>query len=282
MSRQKLQSGSLMLAKRIASYSLRVIRRLLSMATPGMIGTITHVTTHEPVVALTFDDGPDPESTPKLLDILERYKAHATFFMTGEAAQAHPELVRRVAHAGHTIGNHSWDHPSFPLIGGRERRAQIRACARALAPYGKRLFRPPYGEQNVVSRIDAFLLGQKVVMFNVWSDDWRGGDADTIARQLERRIRPGSVIVLHDRLADALDESYFDREPMLKAIEIFFARVGDRFRFVTIPELLRHGRAHKKIWCNKSNLEQLNNLLVRNGPGRRYAQNGRTTGLRSW
>jgi peptidoglycan-N-acetylglucosamine deacetylase len=265
-----------MMPRKIARYSLRIIRGLFSIATRDVIGTISHVHTRESVAALTFDDGPDPEYTPRLLDILERFKAHATFFMTGEAAQAHPELVRRVAQAGHAIGNHSWDHPSFPSISGRERRTQIRACAQALAPYGSRLFRPPYGEQNIASRIDALLLGYKVVMFDAWSDDWCGGDADTIANQLERRIRPGSVIALHDRLSDALDESYFNREPMLKAIEIFLDRLDGRFRLVTIPELLRHGRATKKLWYRESNVELLNKLFVRGGPGRRYSQNGRS------
>jgi peptidoglycan/xylan/chitin deacetylase (PgdA/CDA1 family) len=243
-------------------------------AAAKLVGTITRTATSDPVIALTFDDGPDPEYTPRLLDILERYRAHATFFMIGEAAQAHPELVRRIAQAGHAIGNHSWNHPSFPLISGRERRAQIRACAEAVAPYGERLFRPPYAEQNIASRIDAFLLGYKVVMFDAWSDDWCGGDPETVARQLERRLRPGGVIVLHDRLSDALDPTYFNRETMLKALEIFLNRMGDRFRFVTVPELLRHGRAHKELWYKKSNVELLNKLLVREGAGRRYRQNG--------
>jgi peptidoglycan/xylan/chitin deacetylase (PgdA/CDA1 family) len=268
-----------MLSKKIARYFLRVVRRLFSIATRNVIGTITCVATREPVVALTFDDGPDAEYTPRLLDILERYGAHATFFMIGEAAQAHPELVRRVAYGGHAIGNHSWNHPSFPLISGRERRAQIRACAAAIAPYGQRLFRPPYSEQNVASRIDALLLGYQVVMFDVWSHDWCGGDPETIVRQLERRIHPGSVIMLHDRLFDALDKAYFDREPMLKAIEIFLDRVDHRFRFITVPELLRHGQGHKELWYKKSNVELLNRLLERGGPGRRYEQNGRSNWL---
>ena len=244
-----------------------------------MVGTITRVTTSDPVVALTFDDGPDPEYTPRLLEILEKYHARATFFMTGEAAEAHPQIVQRVARGGHAIGNHSWDHPSFPSISGRERRAQIRACAQALAPYGSYLFRPPYGEQNIASRIDALLLGYEVVMFDAWSDDWCGGDPETIARQLERRIHPGGVIVLHDRLSDALDDSYFDRTRMLKAVEIFLDRVSDRFRFVTVPELLRSGRVHRELWYKKSNLELLNKLFVRGGPGRRYVPSGRSDWL---
>jgi peptidoglycan/xylan/chitin deacetylase (PgdA/CDA1 family) len=268
-----------MMPRKIVRYSLRVSRGLFSIATRDVIGTISHVHTQESIAALTFDDGPDPEYTPRLLDILERYGAHATFFMTGKAVQAHPELVRRVAAAGHAIGNHSWDHPSFPSISGRERRAQIRACAQALAPYGSRLFRPPYGDQNIASRIDAVLLGYKVVMFDARSDDWCGGDSDTIARQLERRMHPGAILVAHDRLSDALDEAYFNREPLLKGIEIFLGRVGDRVRFITIPELLRRGRAHKEIWYKRSNVELLNRLLEREGPGRRYVENGRSNWL---
>jgi peptidoglycan/xylan/chitin deacetylase (PgdA/CDA1 family) len=195
--------------------------------------------------------------------------------MTGEAAQRHPELVKRVAQAGHAIGNHSWDHPSFPLIKGRERRAQIRACAKAIAPYGERLFRPPYGDQNIVSRLDALLLGYQVIMFNVATDDWCGGDGMSMANQIERQIQPGGVIVLHDRLSDALDESYFNRESVLEAVEILLRRLGQRFRFATIPELLRHGKAQKEIWYKETDLDLLNKLRQPEGPGRRYPEHDR-------
>jgi peptidoglycan-N-acetylglucosamine deacetylase len=249
------------------------MRKLFSIALGNVMGTITHVDTKEPVVALTFDDGPHPDYTPRLLDILERHGAQATFFMIGESAQAHRELVRRVAEAGHAIGNHSWNHPSFPLISGCERRRQIRECASALAPFGERLFRPPYGEQNIASRLDAFLLGYQVVMFNVATDDWRGGDAMSIVDQIERRIRPGSVIVLHDRLFDTLQAAYFDREPVLEAVGILLSRLGDRFHFVTLPELLRRGRHQKEIWYKQANLQLLNQLSTEKGPGRSYIQN---------
>jgi peptidoglycan/xylan/chitin deacetylase (PgdA/CDA1 family) len=144
------------------------------------------VRTWDPVAALTFDDGPDPQRTPRILDILERYRARATFFMVGEAVQWYPELVRQVAQTGHAIGNHFWDHPSFPLITGRERRAQLRACAKAIAPYGQRVFRPPYGHQSVASRLDALWLGYQVVTWNVLAYDWLDHDADWMANRLVR------------------------------------------------------------------------------------------------
>src|SRR5262247_3415195 len=181
------RAGGVFMLKLFGRYSVRILRKLFLLATQTVLGTTTHVNTLDPVVALTFDDGPDPVYTPRLLDILEIHGAHATFFMTGEAAQRHPELVKRVAQGGHAIGNHSWNHPSFPLISGRERREQIRACAKATAPYGKRLFRPPYGEQNIASRFAPLLLGYQVIMFDVSTDDWCGADAVSIADQLERQ-----------------------------------------------------------------------------------------------
>jgi peptidoglycan/xylan/chitin deacetylase (PgdA/CDA1 family) len=239
------------------------------------MGTVTSVATGDPIVALTFDDGPHPDYTPRLLDILERYRARATFFMVGEAAQKYPEIVRRVAQAGHAIGNHSWDHPSFPLISGRERRAQIRACAKVIAPYtdGVRLFRAPYGDQNLASRLDALLLGYQDIMFNIDTDDWCGGNGASVADQIERRIQPGSVIILHDRLFDALEESYFDREGVLDAVQILLQRMGERFRFVTVPELLRHGKPQREIWCKEADPDLLNKLQGSVAPGRRYAKN---------
>ena len=97
---------------------LKLARRtckLLKKAVGKKFGTITHVDTREGVIALTFDDGPHPAFTPKLLDILKGHGSKATFFMVGRVAQDHPELVRRVADDGHVIANHSWDHKSMPL-----------------------------------------------------------------------------------------------------------------------------------------------------------------------
>jgi len=272
------------MVNRVLRFILRLPRKGFSLAVRQVLGTVTHVSTRDSMVALTFDDGPDPEYTPRLLEILRRHGAHATFFMIGEAARQCPELVRRVAEAGHAIGNHGWDHPSFPFISRRERLAQIRDCAEAVKPYGAKLFRPPYGDQNLASRVDAFLLGYQVVMFSVATDDWCGGDAVSIANQVERRIRAGSVVVLHDRLADALDESYFDRAEMIQAVEILLKRLGPRFRFVTVPELLRHGRAQKELWCKEVKPELLNQLQRPQGAARRYSRpptRGWRAGLRN-
>lgn len=235
----------------------RFVRKLLGFPARALLGTITHVSTSEPLCALTFDDGPHPEFTPRLLSILQEYKAHATFFMVGEAARKHPELVRQVAQAGHAIGNHSWDHPQFPNITARERRRQIRACEQALSPYGQRIFRPPYGRQNLASRLDALWLGYEVVTWNLESGDWYERDASLLADRLARGIQPGTVVCLHDAIFAVRDrtlepqtscQSLDSRESSLAAVKMLLDRVGHRFRFVTVPELLRYGRPVRRNW----------------------------------
>lgn len=257
-------------AKLAIRYGLRILRRPFAAVAVSMLGTITHVSTQDPVIALTFDEGPHPEFTHRLLDILEGYQARATFFCVGKFAQRHSDAVRRAAQAGHCIGNHSWDHPSFRLISRRERREQIRECADALAPYEQRFFRPPYGHQSIASRFDAFVLGYEVIGWNLVACDWLDHHADRMAEQLVNQIQPGSVVLLHDRILSAPEERYFDRKPMLEAVKIVLGRLNDSFRFVTIPELLRHGRPQRQNWYWEADVDWLNTLQEEEGGGRRY------------
>ena len=202
-----------------------------------MRGTITSVVTRDSVAALTFDDGPHPEYTPLLLDILERYGARATFFMVGEAAQRHPELVQQVAQAGHAVGNHSWDHPFFPSLPSEERQKQIRACEQALAPYGRRLFRPPYGAENswLTPRCHARLHYQ-VVAWNLDAEDWLERDPAWMAEVLARGIQPGSIVLLHDAICGREQPvPQYNREPMIAALNLFLEGLGGRFQLCHDP-----------------------------------------------
>ena len=213
-----------------------------------LVGTVTRVVTSDAVVAVTFDDGPHPAVTPRLLAILEAHQARATFFMLGKAAQKYPELVQHAAAAGHAIGNHSWDHPSFLSISPRERRRQIVACERAVAPYGCRLFRPPYGHQSLASRLDAMRMRQRVVTWNIDAGDWLDVSAGVLVHRLTRAVRPGSIILFHDGRHDAVEDPALNRSVTLRSVSMLLERFGRTYDFVTIPELLRRGRPHRTLW----------------------------------
>lgn len=251
---------------------IRTIYRTLSLVPLATVGTVTSVSTSSPVAALTFDDGPDPVFTPRLLEILKKHRTKATFFMVGKAAERHPDLVREVAVAGHVIGNHSWDHPSFPLITGHERRDQIRACEKAIAPYGAKLFRPPYGDQNLWSRLEASWLGYKVIMYSVTAVDWLDHDADWMKNRIMSRMKSGSIILFHDSLFQYRDSRYADRAPMLDALDLLLKELGDRYTFVTIPELMSQGRPQMTYWIKTTDINILNERSGPYGEPRRYAK----------
>lgn len=243
-------------------FNLNTIRALsgpVEVAVLKRLGSLSHVLTQLPVAALTFDDGPHPQYTCGVLDILERHQARGTFFMLGEAAQKHSELVRRMGEAGHALGVHGWNHTSFPDLSSRDRRNQMRDCQKVLAPYGQRLFRPPYGEQSFASRFDALWLGYEVVAWSLDVGDWYETDSSILANRLIECITPGCMVILHDALYDGGQrhdrpkyerKACVDRTPMLRALDVALDRLHHQIRFVTVPELLRSGRPCRKHWFN--------------------------------
>ena len=228
-------------------------------------GTVTRVMTDKPFVALTFDDGPNPAYTPQLLDILARHQARATFFMVGETAAKHKDLVADVAARGHAIGNHSWDHPSFPSLTGSQRRRQLRRCSAALAPHGQRLFRPPFGHQDLASRLDALWLGYEVIAWTALAGDWRDRGPDEILQKLAGRIEPGTIVLLHDALFSSLEPAYLDRTPTLQAVDRLLDEYAD-YQFVTVPELLASGQAVREPWYRVGDRQWLRSLKTNGGP----------------
>lgn len=211
-------------------------------------GSVAAVATDERVAALTFDDGPHPEHTPRMLEVLARHRAMATFFMLGRNAAAHPEVVAQVAAAGHAIGNHTHDHVRMPETPRWERLRQLRACGRAVAPFGARLFRPPFGGQSWGSRFDVLLSGRQVIVWNVQVDDWNCDDRAVLAGRLAGGLRPGAIILLHDDIADPRSDSTIDRGPLIGALDDFLGRYGGEYEFLTVPELLRRGRPVRWYW----------------------------------
>jgi peptidoglycan/xylan/chitin deacetylase (PgdA/CDA1 family) len=191
-------------------------------------------------LALTFDDGPNPAWTPRLLDILATHNVQATFFLMGSHAVAERELVRRIVAAGHLIGNHSWSHPNLALTGANRVKEELTRTSQTLeqsAGVPVRYFRPPFGARRPIVFLLARSLGMVPVLWNAMTADWSETSADLIAERLSRTIdrlerRGGAAnIVLHD--GNHLDR-IGNRGPSVAAAGQLAARYGSTRRFVTL------------------------------------------------
>jgi len=158
-------------------------------------------------VMLTFDDGPHPEYTDKLLDILAHSDAKAVFFLIGERAIEHPEIVRRIVREGHLAGIHSMRHTAgFTISPSRMVESDLQACRKILEDITgtkTNLFRPPYGVTNFNIARAVKKLNLKTVGWNVRSFDTAIKDPQRVIKRVTGRIAPGSVVLLHDRLPDS-------------------------------------------------------------------------------
>jgi peptidoglycan/xylan/chitin deacetylase (PgdA/CDA1 family) len=191
-------------------------------------------------LALTFDDGPNPAWTPKLLDILAGRQVRATFFLVGRYAQAEPALVQRIHAEGHLIGNHSWSHPNLAITRAkriREELTKTRDQLHQILGTEIRWFRPPFGGKRPdVLRI-ARELGMTPVLWNAITNDWSEPEPERIARRLSVKIgrnqRRGwaTNIVLHD---GGHLELGANRGPSVAAAERLLANYAATHRFVRL------------------------------------------------
>lgn len=191
-------------------------------------------------LALTFDDGPNPTWTPRLLDLLAGHGVKATFFVLGKHADAEHELVRRIATEGHLIGSHSWSHPNLALTAASRVREEMARSKQALEEISRvpvKFFRPPFGARRPMVLRAARELGMTPVLWNVMTSDWREPSAQKIAARLQRKIdrleRHGRAanIVLHD--GSHLDAAA-DRKPSVAAVALLIQRTMAAHRFVTL------------------------------------------------
>ena len=154
-----------------------------------------------PHVHLTFDDGPDPRWTPIVLDLLASYGAHATFFLVGQATRANPALVRRIAEAGHAIGNHTWSHRHPWMLSANAAQREVRDGAIAIADsLGRPVpwYRPPHGRRRLCTEDAAIALGQRTVMWTRSAVDWGAlARPAWIARRFGK-VRDGDIVLMHD------------------------------------------------------------------------------------
>ena len=147
-------------------------------------------------VYLTFDDGPIPEVTPRVIAILAKYKVKATFFMVGENIDKHPEVYEQVVQAGHSIGNHSYNH----LKGWR---TSFKTYMENVSKWPKKttLFRPPYGKATLRQRIALHKMGYTLIYWDILTRDYDASvTPEQMLRLIQRDTRPGSIINFHDSL----------------------------------------------------------------------------------
>jgi peptidoglycan/xylan/chitin deacetylase (PgdA/CDA1 family) len=188
------------------------------------------------VVALTFDDGPNPPHTNGVLDVLERYGVPATFFCVGLHAGAHREELARMAAAGHRVANHTWSHPFLPDLSARELAVQLERTDEAVAAgagdQGRRLFRPPYGSRTpeILSWIGQDDAAGDVVLWDVDAGDWALPGADAIARTVLEQSRGGSIVLMHDGGGD--------RSQTVEALPTIIEGLLERgLRFTTVDRM---------------------------------------------
>lgn len=194
-----------------------------------------------PVVALTFDDGPDPAYTPQILDILREKDVRATFFMVGRHVEAYPEIARRIVAEGHDIGNHTYTHRSLVPLGPERTGYEIERAEEAItAVTGGRsyLLRPPRGLYSA-SAMEESRKGQyTMVLWSLSPRDWAGATATDIVRSVLAHTKNGEIILLHDS-GSLISASGGDRRNTVKALpEIIDGLRARGYEFVTMNEMI--------------------------------------------
>lgn len=213
------------------------------IARPGsrlLYPTVTRGPRDSRRIALTFDDGPDPEVTPAVLDALARHGAQATFFSIGRALEEHPELARRVVAEGNELGNHSWRHSRWQnLLGADGHAREIERGERAIAAVtGSQetpLYRPPIGLKSPQLARVASRRQLTLVAWSLHSRDTRSSDPMQVARHVLDKVRPGDIVLMHD----GHDRPGRHRPTCAQALPPILQGLGAKgLRCVTVSDLL--------------------------------------------
>jgi peptidoglycan/xylan/chitin deacetylase (PgdA/CDA1 family) len=199
-------------------------------AEPAITFSSVHV--DGPVIALTFDDGPNATLTPKLLDLLAARHLKATFFVIGQNAADHPDILMRAVREGHEIGNHSWSHPNLGKMSDDAVRRELQKTDDAItAAIGKRptLMRPPYG--SITARQKKWIheeFGYRIILWDVDPLDWKRPGPSVVTARILKETKAGSIVLSHDI-----------HPPTIEAMPATFDQLMKKgFKSVTVTELL--------------------------------------------
>ncbi len=195
----------------------------------------------EKVIALTFDDGPLPENTPQILEILKNNNIKATFFVVGRMVKEYPQLLQAVVKDGHAIGNHTWSHSyqNFSLDGAASEIDRTDAIIYEATGVKTFLFRPPGGFLHNGVADYAKKQNHAIVMWSADSNDYRRPPVDTFLNTVMREAGPGGIVLMHDGGGD--------RSQTVAALPQLIAELKDKgYKFVTLPELLKMAEKAQK------------------------------------
>jgi peptidoglycan/xylan/chitin deacetylase (PgdA/CDA1 family) len=195
----------------------------------------------QPVVAMTFDDGPHPSLTPKLLDILKERNIKCTFFLIGQNMKAYPQIVRRIIAEGHEIGAHTYTHCSLTSRSDAQIRSELQRSEEVLmaaANYRPQLVRPPYGAINTrIKQLMFSEFGYSTIMWSVDPQDWRRPGVSVVTSRLVSGARPGAIMLAHDI-----------HPPTIQAVPAMFDQLlAKGYQFVTVSQLMNMEKANMPV-----------------------------------
>ncbi|MBI4743915.1 MAG: polysaccharide deacetylase family protein [Actinobacteria bacterium] len=208
-------------------------------------GIIRRGSKEKRAISLTFDDGPNPNFTPKILDVLKEKNVKGSFFVTGAHVHKYPDIARRIVSEGHDIGNHTYSHRE---IAPSTRKAILWQLKRAdniihsATGVRTRLFRPPRGIYSNASRKLLVSEGYQIVLWTISSIDWRGINAKVMAKRVLKYARNGGIVLFHDSGALIRKEGA-SRENTVEALSLIIDGLKERgFDIVPVSEFLLNGK----------------------------------------
>ena len=200
---------------------------------------VVRLNTDQKVVALTYDDGPHPPYTERLLDVLAKHNVKATFFLIGNRIERHPGTVRRIIAERHQVGNHTYSHPVLGFLPPTSVQRQIERTDDMLQQYGiakDSVFRAPMLTRFLPVAYVLSKLDRAHISCNVWSWDWTTQNPDKITETVLKKTKPGSIIVLHDGKAENKDAN---RSGTIEATDrIITALKQEGYQFVRLSDCL--------------------------------------------
>jgi peptidoglycan/xylan/chitin deacetylase (PgdA/CDA1 family) len=189
-------------------------------------------TSEQKIVSLTFDDGPSLKTTGAILDILKKEKVKATFFVLGQHAKEHPDLIRRIHNEGHEIGNHTYDHKNLKGLSTEGIRQEIRKTQDVLegAQLKVSWFRPPYGAGRAKASSVASEFNLKTVLWTVDTRDWQKSSAKSVEISVDQNVKNGSIVLMHDT-----------KVVTVQALESIISQLKkNKYSFLTLTERESH------------------------------------------